>query len=394
MKLAFAQYSSNFGGSTVSGELIVKEMVRRDWSVDVYFGFDGPFVQSMKGPLCNTHVIPHKNWLRHPGLVRFTRNLRAETHASKAYETAFRENRPDIVCVNSIVGYAAALAAARLKIPLLWYIRELFADEHGEMAWPHPWAKGWVRRRIRRLAQHFVANSESVATNVFGPQRHPNLDVVYNAVLPAFFEPRKAPDECRQRLKLPTRIPLVGLPGTLRPVKGHRFFCEAVPHILKHHPECHFAISGAIDSPFAKSLVEEVREKPFADRVHFIGNVAEMTDFYHACTVCCVPSLSEPFGRTAIECFATQTPLVVSAVGGLREIVRHNENGLSVPYGDASALAESVNQLIRNPNQAQTLVATAWEDAKTHYTAAAYQGRIAEILTQTLTASQPSATHL
>lgn len=384
MRLALVQYSSNFGGSTISGQMISDGMIERGWDVDVFFGFDGPFVESQRSEACTTHVVEHRNWLRAPGLLRFVKNMRAEQLASAAFEEAFKRTKPDLVYINTLVSYAAARAASRLGIPVVWHVRELFADDHGELSWPAGFAKSYVRGRIIEFSTRLVVNSSAVAANVFGAGNTAVAENVPNAVDPKFFAPRGEQAQSRANLGLPTDVPLIGLPGTLRFVKGHEFLFRAIPRILEQLPTCQFVITGAIDSGFANSMVEMTTKGPLDGHVIFTGAISDMLSFYHGCDACCVPSLSEPFGRTAIECFATRTPLVASAVGGLREIVRHDENALLVPYDDTTALADSLLSLMTDAARRDRLVERAVIDANERYTEAAYSQRIADIIDETL----------
>jgi glycosyltransferase involved in cell wall biosynthesis len=60
-----------------------------------------------------------------------------------------------------------------------------------------------------------------------------------------------------------------------------------------------------------------------------------------------VPSLvPEGFGRVAVECLAAATPCVVSALGGLLDVVTDGVEGMHVPPGDAAALASAVRRLL------------------------------------------------
>ncbi len=60
-----------------------------------------------------------------------------------------------------------------------------------------------------------------------------------------------------------------------------------------------------------------------------------------------VPSVvPEGFGRVAVECLAAGTPCIVSALGGLLDIVADGVEGLHVPPGDSTALARALRQLL------------------------------------------------
>lgn len=361
------QYSSNFGGSTISGEMIAHAMLEEGWELDIVFGFEGPFVQRMSGPKCRTHVSAHGNWLRHPGLFRFLRNLRREQTAVRQMVGLFRNIKPDLVYVNSLVSYAGARAANQLGVPVVWHIRELFSDRKGELHWPVAWAKPYIRRVIRSYAANIVMNSNSVRHNVFGRNTVRNIEVIRNAVPRSFFQPHS------QELTVPgypglnIRGPIVGFPGTLRPVKGHRVFLAAIGSILEAVPNSHFVITGAVKSEFAVALVNEVEAGPHRERVHFVGEVRDMRDFYRAADVCCIASESESFGRTAIETFACRTPLVSTNSGGLADIVDHEVNCLVTEFGNANQLARAVVRLLTDPQLSRRLTSAGYDKAVKYF---------------------------
>ena len=59
--------------------------------------------------------------------------------------------------------------------------------------------------------------------------------------------------------------------------------------------------------------------------------------FYSHATVFCCPSIYEPFGIINIEAMACHTPVVASAVGGIKEVVVHEETGLLIPVDQQKA---------------------------------------------------------
>jgi glycosyltransferase involved in cell wall biosynthesis len=74
----------------------------------------------------------------------------------------------------------------------------------------------------------------------------------------------------------------------------------------------------------------------------FLSMVYSAADLFAACP------LQEAFGLTVIEAMACGIPVVGHAVGGLRDTVRHGENGLTVPT-DIKALAGAITDLLNDP---------------------------------------------
>ena len=93
-------------------------------------------------------------------------------------------------------------------------------------------------------------------------------------------------------------------------------------------------------------------------RVQFLGLVsrAEVAALMQQATFLVIPSeWYEGFPVTALEAFATATPLIVSNIGALAEIVRIPENGLSFEPGDAGALHDRVQEIMRDPGRLQAM---------------------------------------
>ena len=386
MKIGLVQFSSELDGSAISGQILVRGLLARGWQVSVAFANEGPVLEQIRGLGAEVAVLPHKNWLRRGGWFHFGRDWWAERRAATGFVDWLSRLQPDAVYLNTLASFAGADAAHRLGLPTIWHARELFVDGGGELHWPSGVGRALVRKLFRSRAQGLVANSKAVADNVFGAGLRDSVSVVPNAVADSFFKPRTETVDARRKLGLPEGVPVVGVPATFRAVKGHRFFLVAVPEILRRVPDCCFALTGDASGGLGKELIDEMKGASFGNRVRFLGRVEQMETFYHACDVACVPSRGEPFGRTAIECLASQTPVVVTSVGGLKEIIQHDRNGLSVDYGDVEGLKNSVVSLLHDSDRASRLSRQGLVDARRCYTERAYTDRLAEIIERTVAA--------
>jgi D-inositol-3-phosphate glycosyltransferase len=98
-----------------------------------------------------------------------------------------------------------------------------------------------------------------------------------------------------------------------------------------------------------------------ADRLRFLEPVphAELPDLYRAADVVVVPSASESFGLVALEAAACGTPVVATAVGGLRLTVRDGETGYLVGTRDPAAFAAALSRVLADPSARERLGANA-----------------------------------
>ena len=109
------------------------------------------------------------------------------------------------------------------------------------------------------------------------------------------------------------------------------------------------------DGPLEKSLREQAQRFRVADRVVWHGRASadELVGAYHAATALWFPSLarSEGFGLVQVEAMASGCPVINTAVpaSGVAWVSSHEETGLTVPVGDALALAAAARRLVEEP---------------------------------------------
>jgi glycosyltransferase involved in cell wall biosynthesis len=153
----------------------------------------------------------------------------------------------------------------------------------------------------------------------------------------------------RSRLGISGGAPLVGQLGALDPNKGTPDLVRAVARLNESRPgnrPVHLALAGA-PSPSFDAFVAGLG--PSASRwLHVLGPLppADVPDFYDALDLFAMPSRTDSFGIVYLEAWANGKPVVAASAGGVVEVVRHQHNGLLVPFGDVDALARSLDRLL------------------------------------------------
>jgi glycosyltransferase involved in cell wall biosynthesis len=111
-------------------------------------------------------------------------------------------------------------------------------------------------------------------------------------------------------------------------------------------PTLHYVIAGrGDDQPFLARVAVRLR---VSDRVHFVGGVpdAQLARLYRECTAFVLPSGKEGFGIVFLEAMYFGAPVIAAAAKGTLDVVRHEQTGLLVPYGDSSALRDAMTRLL------------------------------------------------
>nr|WP_202501095.1 glycosyltransferase family 4 protein [Streptomyces sp. SID5785] len=134
------------------------------------------------------------------------------------------------------------------------------------------------------------------------------------------------------------------------PLKGLVHLVEALAKVRAEQPGAHLVVVGkrAEDGPVAQAI----ERYGLADAVEFVKGISdqELVDLVRSAHVACVPSLYEGFSLPAAEAMATGTPLVATTGGAIPEVAGPDgETCLSVPTGDAGALAAALTRLLEDP---------------------------------------------
>ena len=190
---------------------------------------------------------------------------------------------------------------------------------------------------------------------------------VYDAIDPQAFgvDSGSDPRRLRNHLGLNTTANVVSIVGRLSPEKGHRFFLQGLGQILERFPETQVLIAG--DGPERNALRSLVDSLGVDHAVSFLGYRRDVPAIIEASDVVVLASQREGFGDVLIEAMSLSRPVVATAVGGVPEIVQHDETGLLVPAGDSEALAQAVMRLLADPTWSRRLGANGREVVMQHF---------------------------
>jgi len=117
------------------------------------------------------------------------------------------------------------------------------------------------------------------------------------------------------------------------------------------------------DGPDRSDCERLCRELDLCDGVKFLGKQEGLVEILTSCDVFLIPSQSESFGLAALEAMAAGLPVVSSSVGGLPELVKHNETGFIAEIGDVDRMAKYVIDLLKNEKKYELFARNARERA-------------------------------
>ncbi len=264
--------------------------------------------------------------VRHPGFFHvplLSRPFNGWLFA-RAIAPAIRQDTFDVALANWAYpdAYGVMLVAEKLKFPFATTVQG--SDVHA--LFKNPARKKQVLRALRASRAVFTrSRSLEQLLAAEGIQ----AQTVYNGIDRAKFRPRDRAEACRQ-LGLPVERRRILFVGNLLPVKGPTILDRAARAL----PEADVIFVGNGPEPVATGRCVGARPHE------------EVPVWMNACDVLCLPSLNEGMPNVALEALACGLPVVASRVGGVPEIIQEGVNGLTVPAGDADAVAAALRRAL------------------------------------------------
>ncbi len=273
---------------------------------------------------------------------------RALTRAALAVARAWP---PDVVHAHDWVVAHTAAALRRQSIgPVVATVHATEAGRH------QGWLPAPLNQSIHSVESWFANEAHRVITcsahmrwevnRLFGVADR-DIQVIPNGMDVAAWT--VAPVEVsRARRAYAPEGPLLVFTGRLEWEKGCHTLLDAMPELRRRHPRLRLVVAG--HGSKAADLREHAEGLKLGRAVRFTGWLpdVELRALVAAADVAVAPSIYEPFGLVALEAAASDTPVVVSNTGGLRDIVDHGTTGLRFEPGDAEALADAVSSLLTN----------------------------------------------
>ena len=155
--------------------------------------------------------------------------------------------------------------------------------------------------------------------------------------------------------------------GRLVYEKGIQNLIAAMPKVLAHYNDAKLIVAGK------GGMIDELKNQAnflgLGEKVYFTGYLGskDVQKMYKCADVAVFPSTYEPFGIVALEGMLSGTPVVVSDIGGLNEIVEHGVNGMKSYAGNANSLADSILTLLYDPQLCDKIAKNAKLKVKTEY---------------------------
>lgn len=216
--------------------------------------------------------------------------------------------------------------------PLVMHIHSLEVDRGGEQS------KGWVYQMEKRGMEY--ADLLMPVSNFTANVIHQHYGISRSKIFPVHngIRPVKA-----FKSKKPYKEKIVLFVGRLTRQKGPEYFLEIASRVLEVRQDVRFIMAGTGDA--FNRLLEKSSYKHLGNRFHLTGflNLEKVHEMLSIADVYCMPSVSEPFGLSAIEAAQFGIPVVISKQSGAAEVMK---GSLTFDYWDINRASEYIIRLL------------------------------------------------
>ena len=297
---------------------------------------------------------------------------------SDAFSAVLEKEKYDVIHSHYwISGKVAMPVAKKFGIPLAHTMHTMARVKNMNLAEgerPEPMIRVQGETQVVAAANALIANTDAEAASLVSLYEAcpDNVSVVSPGVDLYTFTAGSSRKAAREAVGLPQDAHILAFVGRIQPHKGPEVLIRAVAEMLNHSPHLRpklitIIMGGASGTGLGEveRLKDLVSWLNISDVVRFENPVprAQIPQWYRAADLVCVPSYSESFGLVALEAQACGTPVVATAVGGLRTAVADGISGVLVDGHDPRAWSSVLARLIQEPQRRVLLSMGAIEHA-------------------------------
>jgi len=398
-RVLYVQHAGCLGGSAASLRYLVQGMqaagvectvalARPSRELEHYYGEAG--IPSLPVPeiRCWDHSTVAPRFLTNPRHLLDLASVALQWRRSREATLSLVDRvRPDLVHLNSMPLSSSACALLDEGVPFVWHVREPPPDQGLRTA---------AIRRIMQRTQHCIFISRYDREKWV---RGTTGRIISNCVPDSWFEERREPQGSERRQGV-VRFAYLG--GASVP-KGVETLLEALPLLGRQQSGWECVMPGFLpDGRYVgrerliKRLATAAGYRNLRDRllprfaefgaVELLPFTRDIRAFLTTVDFVVFPATKPHFPRPVIEAASLGRPSIGSAVGGVDECIIAGETGLLFPPGDAKALANALEQMIRDPVMRHSMGERARERAIGIHSMAAQHRAVAEAYRDVLSA--------
>lgn len=361
MKVCFLAHASNLTGANNSMLNLIFDLQKRNIEPYVIIPKKGLIEKKLKEFSIPYKIIKSYSRLNKIGtknnIYKDTIKQFINKIAIIKIKKVLKQEKIELVHINSLINYVGAKAANECKIPYIWHYREFLDEDHGyELV---------NKKEVKYLANNATATiaiSKCIYNKFESLLNNDNFKIIYNGI----------PLNNYQNYNLEiTKESLLNICiiGRISRGKGQLDAIKAVHHLLKIYPTIKLYVIGSPedDIEYNDEITKYVESNSLSSNIIFIPFTENLYEYRNKCKINLVCSKKEAFGRVTIEAMLSNQLVIASNTGGNIELVEDKKTGLLYKENDYINLAEKIEFAINNEKEIKKIITTANKHAKENF---------------------------
>lgn len=190
----------------------------------------------------------------------------------------------------------------------------------------------------------------------------------------------------RSKFKLKDDDILIGIFARMTPEKGQGLMIDTIQSLGEKAYNLHLLLCGAgTDKIYHEEIKDKIKKYGLSDRVHLVGAVSNVTDYYSACDIVANTRLdAEPFGFSVIEAMMMGIPVLAHKLGGPGETVINGVTGWHIPHPTKEGFTEGLCNALHSKKEWNKFSLNSKDIALKKYTSQAMVDNILNIINKDL----------
>jgi len=178
----------------------------------------------------------------------------------------------------------------------------------------------------------------------------------------------------------------IGIIGRIIPERGHLFALNVLKNLSNHSSSFKLFIIGDYQGfeNYYELLQKTIEELGIRENVVFTGFVNKPYQYISNINILLMPYTIEPFGRTLLESWQLKTPIVLSKVGHIESIVKHEQDAMLFEEENIESCIDCILQIINNNTLKNELVSNGYKSYINNYTPMSYREKLLNIYNEVL----------
>lgn len=398
-KILYIQHAGSLGGSSMSllymmqgmrelGHTCVVALARPSSALEKLYADAGLQTISWPGLALWDHstVAPRPIWDPRTWQMLGNVFLGWQRTARRTLELA-REIKPELIHLNSMPCVVSAYTLIQAKMPFVWHVREPPPDQG---------LRTKFIRSVMLRAPQLIFISDYDRQQWVGDAKG---QVVSNFVDFTLFDRQRKGDDVRRQLGIAENVRVLLYVGGMGEVKGIFPLLEALAMVQSRRTDWVCVMPGSLYQPshrlssriarlvlpvmgsgtVAQRVKQRIAELDIEDKLVMLPFTRDIAPYFAACDMLLFPSTHPHFARPVIEAASMGKPSICSNLGGVNELIVHNQTGLLAEPGSASMLADAILALLEDRRWAHELGENAYQMARERFDAQRNVRRIEQI---------------